>query len=89
MLEFESRIPEEFRLHSRVKHLESQWKFNGIPLEYHRNTAADFVQIYRMFSRIIPMKYHSFLAERTGILMKILWYFLEFEWYFDGILVVF
>ena len=82
MLEFKSRIPEEFRLHSRVKHLESQWKFNGIPLEYHRNTAADFVQIYRMFSRIIPMKCHSFLAERTGILMEILWYF-------DGIFVVF
>ena len=100
MLEFKSRIPEEFRLHSRVKHLESQWKFNGIPLEYHRNTAADFVQIYRMFSRIIPTKYHSFLTERTGILMEILWYFygifvvfsriwVVFWWNFSGLLMKF
>ena len=44
------------------KHLELLWNFDGIPLEYHRKTADDFVQIYRMFSRIIPMKYHIFFG---------------------------
>ena len=56
------------------------WNHSGILMKFHWNT--DFVQIYRMFSRIIPMKYHSFFAERTGILM-------EFLWYFDGMFVVF
>ena len=47
------------------KHLELLWNFDGIPLEYHRNTAADFVQIYRMFFRIIPMKYQSFFGGKN------------------------
>ena len=97
MLEFQSSILEEFRWHSRGKHLKSQWNFDRISLECHRNTAADFVQIYRMFSRIILMKYHSFFWRKEpeflwnfcGTLMEFLWYFLEFGWYFDGILVVF
>ena len=66
--------------------MESQRNFDGIPLEFHRNTAANFVQIYRMFSRIIPMNSCGIFF---GILMEFLWHFLEFGWYFDGILVVF
>ena len=82
MLEFESSIPEEFRRNSRGKHLESLWNFDGIPLEYHWNTAADFVQIYRMFSRIIPMKYHSFFGGKNRNSYGI---FVVFWWNFCGI----
>ena len=90
----------EFRWLSRGKHLESQWNFDGTPLEYHRNTAADFVQIYRMFSRLFQWNTTHFLAERTGIFMKFLWYFdgifvvfsriwMVFSWNFGGILMEF
>ena len=61
------------------KHLESEWNFDGFPLEYHQNTAADFVQIYRTFSRIISMKYHSFFGGKNrksyGILVVFWWNF--------------
>ena len=59
------RIPEEFRWHFRSKHLESKRNFDGIPLEYRRSTDANFVQIYRLFSRIIPMKYHTFFGGKN------------------------
>ena len=51
-------------------------------LEYHRNTAADFVQIYRMFSRFIPMKYHSFFGEKNRNSYGI---FVAFSWNFSCI----
>ena len=97
MLEFWNGIPEEFRWHSRAKHLESQQNFDGIPLEYWRNTVADFVQIYHMLSRIIPMKFHSFFCVKNrnscGIFGVFWWDFcgifsnlggilIEFLWYF-------
>ena len=82
MLELWNGIPEEFRWHSRGKHLESQRNFDGIPLEYRRNTAADFVQIYRMFSRIIPMKFHSFFCVKNRNSCGI---FVVFWWNFYGI----
>ena len=86
MLQFQSGIPEKFRWHSRGKHLELQRNFDGIPLEYRRNTAADFVQIYRMFSRIIPMKYHSFFGGKNQNSYGI---FVVFWWNFSGILMEF
>ena len=33
--------------------------------------------------------YFMNIMESCGILMEFLWYFPEFEWYFDGIVVVF
>ena len=85
MLEFPRGIPQEFCWHSRGKHLESQRDFDGIPLEYQQNTATDFVQNYCIFSKNISMKYLSFLRKEP----EFLWYFLEFGWYYDGILEVF
>ena len=86
MLEFQSGIPEEIRRQPWAKHLESQRNFDGIPLEYLWNTAADFVQNYRMFFRIIPMKYDSFFWGKNQNSCGI---FLVFWWNFCGILMEF
>ena len=69
--------------------MESQWNFDGIPLEFHRNAAA----VFQNYSDEIPLifwrKEQEFLWNFCGMLMEFLWYFLEFGWYFDGNLVIF
>ena len=73
---------------------------SNFQLEYHRNTAADFVQIYGMFSRVILMKYHLFFGGKNRNSYGILWYFdkifvvfsriwVVFCWNFSGILMEF
>ena len=89
MLEFWNGIPEEFCWHSRAKHLELQRNFDGIPLEYCRRFCPNLLHAFRNYSDEIPLiflrKEPEFLWNFCGVLMELLWQFLELRWYFHGI----
>ena len=62
-------------------------------MEFHWNTVGILPPILSKVTTCFPELFRwnttNFLVETNGILMEFLWCFLEFRWYFDGILVVF
>ena len=68
-------------------------KKNGIPSEYYRRFCPNLPHVFQNYSNEIPLifwrKEPEFLRNFCDNLMEFLRYFLEFGWYFDGILVVF
>ena len=69
------------------------WNSTEIPAEYYRRFCSNLPHVFQNYSNETPLifwqKELEFLWNFCGTLMKCLWYFLEFGWYFDGILVVF
>ena len=76
------------------------WNHSGILMEFYWNTIRILPPISSKFTACFPQLFRRntthFVAKRTGIhmefcgiLMEFLCYFLEFGWYFDGLLVAF